>query len=235
MTESRAALSGRSIPIATRSYERTLARNSRYPSSVRSSKLEAQEGRHITGLATGFYELDEMTSGMQPGEMVIIAARPSMGKTAFALNLAEHMGADQNHPVGIFSLEMGKQQLAQRLLCSRSGVDSHRLRRNMLNAEDFQRLSLAVGELDELSDWVADLEPDGEGIPVLLRQYLKLGGRIAAFNVDPDFSNVLDVLIMVDLRRTDKKILGRYMGREGRDRFLDCHPGGDEPGEVRAG
>ena len=86
------------------------------------------EGEVITGLPTGFRDLDEMTSGLQPGEMLVVAARPSMGKTAFALNVAENVALDK-HAVGLFSLEMSQQQLAQRLLCSRSEVDSHRLRR----------------------------------------------------------------------------------------------------------
>ncbi|WP_428388839.1 replicative DNA helicase [Mucisphaera sp.] len=119
-------------------------------------RLEAQEGRAVTGVATGFYELDEMTNGLQPGEMIIIAARPSMGKTAFALNIAEHVAATNQHGVAVFSLEMGKQQLAQRLLCSRSGVDSHRLRRNMLSRDDFAKLSLTVGELSEAPMFIDD-------------------------------------------------------------------------------
>ena len=90
-------------------------------------KLEAQEGRHITGLASGFFDLDEMTAGLQPGELIILAARPSMGKTAFALNVAEHVGVSDRQCVAVFSLEMSRQQLAQRLLCSRSGVDAQRV------------------------------------------------------------------------------------------------------------
>ncbi|QDU72349.1 replicative DNA helicase [Mucisphaera calidilacus] len=119
-------------------------------------RLEAQEGEAITGVATGFFELDEMTNGLQKGEMIIIAARPSMGKTAFALNIAEHVAASNHEPVAVFSLEMGKQQLAQRLLCSRSGVDSHRLRRNMLSRDDFAQLSLTVGELSEAPIYIDD-------------------------------------------------------------------------------
>lgn len=110
--------------------------------------LEANEGKQMTGIATGFAELDEITSGLQRGEMVILAARPSMGKTALALNLAEQM-AMRGQPVGIFSLEMGKQQLVQRLLAARSGIDSQRLRRNMLRADDYRAL---MGACDELLD-----------------------------------------------------------------------------------
>jgi replicative DNA helicase len=119
-------------------------------------RLEHDDGRMITGIETGFFELDEMTSGMQPGDMVIIAARPSMGKTAIALNIAEHIGATGKNPVAVFSLEMSRQQLAQRLLCARSGVDSHKLRRNMLSRDDFSRLSLAVGELTEAPLFIDD-------------------------------------------------------------------------------
>ncbi len=119
-------------------------------------RLEQQEGKLITGAETGFFELDEMTNGLQPGELIIIAARPSMGKTAFALNIAEHVAATKGISVGVFSLEMSKQQLAQRLLCSRSQVDSHKLRRNMLSREDFAKLSLTVGELSEAPMYIDD-------------------------------------------------------------------------------
>jgi putative hemolysin len=78
-------------------------------------------------------------------------------------------------------------------------------------------------DLDDVSSFIAEIEADPKGVPILLKQYLKLGGRLLGFNVDPEFSNVLDVLIMVDLRRTEPKILGRYMGREEAARFLAGH------------
>ncbi|MEM8738889.1 MAG: replicative DNA helicase [Planctomycetota bacterium] len=119
-------------------------------------RLERDDGRSVTGHETGYFELDEMTNGLQPGEMVIIAARPSMGKTAFAVNIAEHLAATKQVPVAIFSLEMSKQQLAQRMLCSRSGVDSNKVRRNMLSREDFGKLTLTVGELSEAPLYIDD-------------------------------------------------------------------------------
>jgi replicative DNA helicase len=119
-------------------------------------RLEQDDGRLITGVETGFFELDEMTNGLQHGEMVIIAARPSMGKTAFVLNMAEQIAANNQQPVAVFSLEMGKQQLAQRLLCARSNVDAHKLRRNMLSRDDFAQLSMAVGELSEAPLYIDD-------------------------------------------------------------------------------
>jgi replicative DNA helicase len=120
------------------------------------ARLEQHDGRLITGLETGFYELDEMTSGLHPGEMTIIAARPSMGKTAFALNIAEHVAASNHVPVAFFSLEMGKQQLAQRLLCSRSGVDSQRLRRNMIRDDDWRSLQDAMSQLHDAPLYIDD-------------------------------------------------------------------------------
>ena len=83
---------------------------------------------HITGLATGFDELDEMTSGLQPVDFIIIAGRPSMGKTAFALNIAKHAGVELHRRVLVLSLEMSKEQLVQRLLCAEARVDSRKVR-----------------------------------------------------------------------------------------------------------
>ncbi len=94
-------------------------------------------------------ELDNLTSGLQKGEMIVIAARPSVGKTALAMNIVEHVGVNLKKPVAVFSLEMSRQQLAQRMLCARSGVDSHNLRRGMLSRQDRDRLGDAVGELSQ--------------------------------------------------------------------------------------
>ncbi len=116
-----------------------------------------ETGETITGLATGFRELDDMLSGLQAGEMIVLAARPSMGKTALALNMAEEIAirAPQK-PVGLFSLEMSKQQLAQRLLSSRSGVEAQRMRRNMLREEEFRRLQEVAAELYEVPLFIDD-------------------------------------------------------------------------------
>jgi putative hemolysin len=100
----------------------------------------------------------------------------------------------------------------------------HRLQRCRMGDADPRAVLDAVGELDELSDWVADLEPDGEGIPVLLRQYLKLGGRIAAFNVDPDFSDVLDAMIIVDMAAVPAVQQAKYMGKVGAEYYRTHHP-----------
>ncbi len=119
-------------------------------------QLEEREGHYITGLATGFTELDDLTSGLQNGELIIIAARPSMGKTSLGVNIAEHISVEENKPVAFFSLEMSKQQVVQRLLCSRAKVDSHRLRRNMLSDEDIAKLHRACDVLRDAPLYIDD-------------------------------------------------------------------------------
>ncbi len=119
-------------------------------------RIQASDGRLITGLESGFYELDELLNGMQNGEMIVVAARPSMGKTAFALNIIEHIAADRRQPAVIFSMEMSKFQLAQRLMCARSGIDSQKVRRNMLSPDDHAQLQLTVGELSDSPLFIDD-------------------------------------------------------------------------------
>jgi replicative DNA helicase len=119
-------------------------------------RLEAMDGQYLNGLDTGFLDLNKLTGGLQKGEMVIVAGRPSMGKTAFALNIAEHLAVVAKQPVAVFSLEMSKQQLAQRLLCSRSGVNSQRLRSNTLGGDEFNKLAHAAGELTGAPMYIDD-------------------------------------------------------------------------------
>jgi replicative DNA helicase len=118
--------------------------------------FEMIENRGQRGLESGFFELDDMLNGLQNGEMIIVAARPSMGKTALAMNLIEHIAADTRLPVAVFSLEMSKQQLAQRMLCSRGQIDSHKLRKGMLQSHEYQHLANVVGELAKAPIWVDD-------------------------------------------------------------------------------
>jgi replicative DNA helicase len=110
----------------------------------------------ITGLSTGFVDLDNPTSGLQDSDLIIIAARPSMGKTTLALNMAQHIAVSDNLPVAFFSLEMSKEQLAQRLLCAHAEIDAQRLRRGFLSSEDWPRLTQAVGPLSEAPLYIDD-------------------------------------------------------------------------------
>ncbi|MDR3323353.1 MAG: replicative DNA helicase, partial [Zoogloeaceae bacterium] len=103
----------------------------------------------ITGVPTGFADLDEKTSGLQPGDLIVVAGRPSMGKTAFALNIAEQVATQTGLPVGIFSMEMGGAQLAMRMMASIGRLDSHKVRTGRLNDEEWNKLSFALGQLHE--------------------------------------------------------------------------------------
>jgi replicative DNA helicase len=110
----------------------------------------------ITGVPTGFTDLDRMTTGLQKGDLCIIAARPSMGKTAFALNVAATAAIQHQNPVGIFSLEMSSSQLVQRLLCSEGRIDAQKLRRGRLSPEEHERLGTAAGHLNTAPIWIDD-------------------------------------------------------------------------------
>ncbi len=115
-----------------------------------------REKRHITGAETGFKKLDEMTSGLQGGDLVIIGARPSVGKTALALNMAQHLAIGLHQPVAIFSLEMSKEQLALRLLCSEARVSSHKVRTGYLSQEEWPPLVNAAGLLHDAPLYIDD-------------------------------------------------------------------------------
>lgn len=103
----------------------------------------------VTGIATGFSDLDRMTSGLQPGDLVIVAGRPSMGKTAFSINIAEHVALQGNKPVAIYSMEMGASQLAMRMLGSVGRLNQHDLRTGRLQDDDWGRLTHALGKLND--------------------------------------------------------------------------------------
>ncbi len=114
------------------------------------------EGKRITGLATGYTQLDNLTSGLQPSELIILAARPSVGKTALALNITENAALRQNAPVAIFSLEMSKESLLMRLLASLAHVDAHKFRTGHLSREDWRGMTQSLGELSQTPLWIDD-------------------------------------------------------------------------------
>jgi replicative DNA helicase len=115
-----------------------------------------QRDNPITGVATGFYEVDMMTSGLQPSDLVIVAGRPSMGKTAFAVNIAQHAAVKESLPVAIFSMEMPSEQLAMRMLSSLGRIDQHKVRTGKLGDDDWPRLTHAVGVLSEVDIYIDD-------------------------------------------------------------------------------
>jgi replicative DNA helicase len=114
------------------------------------------EGRRITGLATGYSGLDNETAGLQPSELIILAARPSMGKTALALNIAENVVLRQKEPVAIFSLEMSKESLLLRLLASEARVDAHKFRTGHMNKDDWSKITGSLATLGEAPLWIDD-------------------------------------------------------------------------------
>ena len=119
------------------------------------SNLHDREGR-LTGVSTGYYDLDDITSGFQKSELIIIAARPSMGKSSLVLNIAEHAGTKEKKPTLIFSMEMSAQQVAQNMLCSTAKIDAHLLRTGKLDDNQFSNLSLAMGDLSESEIYIDD-------------------------------------------------------------------------------
>jgi replicative DNA helicase len=104
---------------------------------------------NVTGIASGFHDLDQKTSGFQPGDLIIVAGRPSMGKTAFSLNIAEHVALELHKPVAVFSMEMGGAQLAMRMLGSVGKLDQHKVRTGRLDDQDWPKLTYALGKLNE--------------------------------------------------------------------------------------
>ncbi len=151
--------------------------------------LQDQDGQLITGISSGFHSLDELTSGFQPSEMIVLAARPSMGKTSCLLNVAEHMAVVDKVPVALFSLEMSKEQIAQRLLASHSRFDLRQMRRGMISAEDWTKLQLAAGDLEQAPMYIDDS-------PTL--NMLQLGAKArrlkAAFDIKVIFIDYLQLI-----------------------------------------
>jgi replicative DNA helicase len=148
-----------------------------------------KESRDVTGLATGFIELDRMTSGLQRGELIIIAARPSMGKTALAINIAQFAAVNSNATVAVFSLEMSKESLLRRMLASQAWVDQRKLQTGFLGREDHDKLQNALGQLVEANLFIDDtagislaemrakarrLKQNSRGLDLIVVDYLQL-------------------------------------------------------------
>ena len=138
-----------------RSEEFTRLKELIWPTMERIEQLQAGKGA-VTGVPSGFLDLDRLTAGFQKSDLVIIAARPSMGKTAFVLNVVQHAAIEHNVATAVFSLEMSKEALVQRLLCSEGLVDAQRLRRGALRDDDYPKLARAAGLLGTAPIWIDD-------------------------------------------------------------------------------
>jgi len=126
-----------------------------WPTFEHIERLQESESG-ITGVPTGFADLDRMTTGLQDGDLCIVAARPAMGKTSWVLNVAQNAAIEHERKVAIFSLEMSKEQLVQRFLCSEARVDAQKLRQGRLSPEEYQRLAAAAGHLNTAPIWIDD-------------------------------------------------------------------------------
>lgn len=126
------------------------------PTSFEQIEERAQNKGSLMGVSTGFYDLDNYTSGLQKSDLIILAARPSMGKTAFCLNVLSHVALRENKPVMFFSLEMSKEQVVLRMLCSEGEIDAQRIRTGEVTESDFSKLSQAMGKLGDAPIYIDD-------------------------------------------------------------------------------
>jgi len=150
------------------------------------------------GVPTGFTRLDELTGGLQRSDLIVLAARPGMGKTSLALNMATHAALKNNIPVGIFSLEMSKDQLVQRLICSQAGIDSHRLRTGFIEESEWAKIAQAIGELSEAPIYIDDTP----GISVM-----ELRTKARRLQAEHDLGFVIvDYLQLMQGRRTENRV-----------------------------
>jgi replicative DNA helicase len=164
----------------------------------------------VTGVPTGFTDLDRMTSGLQPGDLIVVAGRPSMGKTAMSLNIGENVALNTGMPVAVFSMEMGATQLAMRLIGSVGKLDQHKLRTGRLGPEDWDKLSTALGRLNE-APILIDETPALNAIEVrsrarrLMKQYGKLGLVIV------DYLQLMQATTQGENRATEISEISRSM------------------------
>ena len=141
-------------------------------------KLDKLRGQEISGLRTGFNELDHLTAGLQQGDLVIVAGRPSMGKTSFAMNMVENAGLKHGKTAAVFSLEMSKVQLVLRMLCSTASVNAHKLRTGFLSRDDITALTRAAGRLAQAAIYIDDTS--GLDLATLRAKCRRLAAELAA-------------------------------------------------------
>jgi len=178
-----------------------------------------QSDSDVTGLATGFIDLDRMTSGLQAGDLIIIAGRPSMGKTSMALNIAEHAALSAGLPVGVFSMEMAATQLVMRMIGSVGKLDQHKLRTGRLHDDDWARLTTTVGKLNDAPihiDETAALNPLELRARArrLHRQYKKLGMIVV------DYLQLMSASTTGENRATELSEISRSMKSLAKE--LEC-------------
>ncbi|MFP4355162.1 MAG: replicative DNA helicase [Phycisphaerae bacterium] len=152
-------------------------------------QLQENDGRMVTGAATGFSKLDECTCGFQPGEMIILAARPSMGKTSLLMNMAEYISVIDKKPIAFFSLEMSSQQIVQRMLSSFARYDMQRMRRGMIGPEDWTQLQMAADDLQQ-----APFHVDDTALLTILELRAKARRLKTAYDIQAIFIDYLQLM-----------------------------------------
>jgi replicative DNA helicase len=157
-----------------------------------------EEPGSVTGVPSGFPDLDNLTAGFQKGDLIIVAGRPSMGKTALAMNIVQHAAIDKEVPVAVFSLEMSKEALVQRLLCAEGRVDSGRLRRGRLQDDEYARLATAAGHLNTAPIWIDDS-------PAITALELRAKARRLAAEVDLGLIVVDYLQLMTGPRKAENR------------------------------
>ncbi|QHZ53970.1 replicative DNA helicase [Paenibacillus larvae] len=191
-----------------------------------------------TGIPSGFHDLDKMTSGFQRSDLIIVAARPSVGKTAFALNIAQNVGVRAKETVAIFSLEMGAAQLVQRMVCAESNVDAQRMRTGFLESDDWEKLTMAIGALSEANIYiddspgitVADIRAkcrrlkQEKGLGMILIDYLQLiSGRGKGDNRQQEVSEISRTLKQI-ARELDVPVIALSQLSRGVEQRQDKRP-----------
>jgi replicative DNA helicase len=168
-----------------------------------------RDGDYVSGLPTGFTELDNLTSGLQNGEMIVVAARPSMGKTALGLNIAEHVAVQEKKAVGFFSMEQSSQQVAQRILCGRAGIDSNQLRKGRLGESDLQLLGVVCGELANAPLFIDDTP--GMSPLELRSKARRLHFRCPLSAIFVDYLQLMHVTKRIDSRQQEVAEISRAL------------------------
>lgn len=164
---------------------------------------------YITGIPTGFIDFDTLTAGLHMSDLIIIAGRPSMGKSSFALNIARNVGTREKIPVGIFSLEMSKEQLVQRMLCAEARVDAHKLRTGYLGEADWPKLTTAAGVLAEAPIYIDDTP--GISILEIRAKARRLKAKYNVGLIIVDYLQLIQGRMQVDNRQQEISEISRSL------------------------
>jgi len=178
-------------------------------SSIETIDTLYQRKGFITGLPSGFTEVDQMLAGLQPADFIVVAGRPAMGKSSFAMSLAEHVALVEKIPVAIFSLEMSKEHLVQRMLCSHARINAHNVRSGMLSTSDWPKLTQAAGKLSEAPIFIDDTP--GISILELRAKARRLKGRQGIGLIILDYLQLMEEPSRSENRQQEIALISRNL------------------------